>query len=117
MPEETPPTQTTEEKTLTYGDIAADESVHPGIREHAARLASSSTGIGELAVDSVDPSNIPSKIPATPEELAGAEFLHSRDSKLHQSKPVSFEQTRQERLGHKSSQRPAVKINDWLRVL
>ena len=117
MPEETPPTQTTEEKTLTYGDIAADESVHPGIREHAARLASSSTGIGELAVDSVDPSNIPSKIPATPEELAGAEFLHSRDSKLHQSKPVSFEQTRQERLGYKSSQRPAVKISDWLRVL
>jgi len=117
MPEETPPTQTTEQKTPTYGEIAADESVHPGIREHAARLASSSTGIGELAVDSVDSSNIVPKITATPEELAGAEFLHSRDSKLHQSQPVSFEQTRQERLGHKSSQRPAVKISDWLRVL
>ena len=95
MPEETPPTQTTEENIPTYEEIAADESVHPGIREHASRLASSSTDIGELAVDSVDPSNIPSKIPATPEELAGAEFLHSRDSKLHQSQPVSFEQTRQ----------------------
>jgi len=32
MPEETPPTQTTEQKTPTYGEIAADESVHPGIR-------------------------------------------------------------------------------------
>ncbi len=117
MLEETPPTQTTEENRPTYRDIAADASVHPGIREHAARLASTSTGIGELAVDSVDPSNIPSKIPATPEELAGAEFLHSRDPNLHQSQPVSFEQTRQERLGHKSSQRPAVKISDWLRVL
>jgi len=117
MPEETPPEQTTEETTPTYEDIAADESIHPGIREHAARLASLSTDIGELAVDSVDPSNIPSKIPATPEELAGAEFLQSRYPKLHQSQPVSFEQTRQERLGHESSQRPAVKISDWLRVL
>ena len=117
MPEETPPTQTTEENRPTYEDIATDASVHPGIREHAARLASSSTDIGELAVDSVDPSNIPSKIPATPEELAGAQFLHSRDPRLHPSQPVSFEQTRQERLGHESSQRPAVKISDWLRVL
>ena len=117
MPEETPPTQTTEEKTLTYIDVAANQSFHPRIREHATRLASASTGIGELAVDSVDSPNMPSKIPATPEELAGAEFLHSRDSKLHRSQPVSFEQTRQERLGHKSSQRPAVKISDWLRVL
>jgi len=117
MPEETPPTQTTEEKTLTYIDVAANQSFHPRIREHATRLATASTGIGELAVDDVDPSNIVPKIPATPEELAGAEFLHSRDSKLHQSQPVSFEQTRQERLGHESSQRPAVKISDWLRVL
>ena len=117
MPEETPPTQTTEENRPTYKEIAADESVHPEIQKHAARLASASTGIGELAVDDVDPSNIVPKIPATPEELAGAEFLHSRDSKLHQSQPVSFEQTRQERLGHESSQRPAVKISDWLRVL
>jgi hypothetical protein len=90
MPEETPPIQTTEENRSTYEEIATDASV-----------------------DSVDPS----KIPATHEELAGAELLHSRDSKLHQSQPVSFEQTRQERLGHESSQKPAVKISDWLRVL
>jgi len=117
MPEETPPTQTIEENRPTYKEIAADESVHPEIQKHAARLASASTGIVELAVDDVDPSNIVPKIPATPEELAGAEFLHSRDSKLHQSQPVSFEQTRQKRLGHESSQKPAVKISDWLRVL
>jgi hypothetical protein len=117
MPEETPPTQIIEENRPTYEEIAADESVHPDIQKHAARLASSSMGIEELAVDDVDPSNIVSKISATPEELAGAEFLHSRDSKLHQSHPVTFEQTRQERLGHESSQKPAVKISDWLRVL
>jgi len=117
MPEDLDLKQTPDEPTLTYDDIAADESVHPGIREHAARLASSTNGIGELAVAADDSLSLPAKLPATPEELSGANFLHSRDSRLHQSHPVTFEQTRQERLGHQSSQKPAVKINDWLRVL
>ena len=117
MPEDLDLKQTPDEPTLTYEDIAADESVHPGIREHAARLASSTNGIGELAVAADDSLSLPAKLPATPEELSGANFLHSRDSRLHQSHPVTFEQTRQERLGNQSSQKPAVKINDWIRVL
>jgi len=117
MPEDLDLKQTPDEPALTYEDIAADESVHPGIREHAARLASSTNGIGELAVAAGDSLSLTAKLPATPEELSGANFLHSRDSRLHQSHPLTFEQTRQERLGNQSSQKPAVKINDWIRVL
>ena len=44
-------------------------------------------------------------------------FLHQKDSKLHTSGPVEHEKARKELLGEKTSQKPADKIADWLKVI
>ena len=45
------------------------------------------------------------------------QFLHQKDPKLHTSGPVEHEKTRKELAGEKTSQKPADKIADWLKVI
>jgi len=45
------------------------------------------------------------------------QFLHQKDSKLHTSAPVEHEKARKELAGEKTSQKPADKIADWLKVV
>jgi hypothetical protein len=47
----------------------------------------------------------------------GEQFLHQKDSRLHTTDPVEHEQKRKRRKGEKTSQKPAEKISDWLRVI
>ncbi|MFA5175533.1 MAG: hypothetical protein WC430_03925 [Patescibacteria group bacterium] len=50
-------------------------------------------------------------------EHSGEQFLHQKDSKLHVTQPVEYEQTRKKRLGEETTQKPAEKIADWLAVI
>jgi len=47
----------------------------------------------------------------------GEQFLHQKDSKLHTSQPLEHEQARRKRNEEETSQKPADKISDWLKVL
>ena len=48
---------------------------------------------------------------------SGEQFLHQRDSRLHTTNPVEHEKARKERKGKKTSQKPAKKIANWLKVI
>ena len=50
-------------------------------------------------------------------EKFGEQFLHKKDSNLHQSEPVEHEMARKKERGEKVSQKPADKISDWLKVI
>jgi hypothetical protein len=50
-------------------------------------------------------------------ERHGEQFLHQKESSLHTSKPVEHEKVRKKIKGEKTSQRPADKIADWLKVV
>jgi hypothetical protein len=45
------------------------------------------------------------------------QFLHQKDSSLHTSGPVEHEKKRKDMAGEKTSQKPADKIADWLKVV
>lgn len=47
----------------------------------------------------------------------GEQFLHQKDSKLHISGPVEHEKDRKKIKGEETSQKPADKIADWLKVI
>ena len=47
----------------------------------------------------------------------GEQFLHQKDSGLHTTRPVEHEQKRKKMKGEKTSQKPAEKISDWLKVI
>ncbi len=49
--------------------------------------------------------------------MEGNQFLHNKNSKLHISDNVLHEQKRLDRLGEKTTQKPASKIEDWLTLL
>ncbi len=50
-------------------------------------------------------------------ENLGEQFLHKRNPSLHVSDPVEHEKERKERAGEETSQKPAEKITDWLKVI
>jgi hypothetical protein len=50
-------------------------------------------------------------------ENLGEQFLHQRDPKLHTSKFVQLEQIEKKKAGEKTTQKPAEKLADWMRVL
>ena len=43
--------------------------------------------------------------------------LYQKDQKLHTSQPIEHEKIRKEKLGEKTSEKPAEKIVDWLKVI
>jgi len=47
----------------------------------------------------------------------GEQFLHKKDPKLHISEEVEHEKERLERKGEETTQKPADKIEDWLKVI
>ena len=47
----------------------------------------------------------------------GEQFLHQQDPELHVTEPVEHEQERKEIAGQETSQKPAEKIADWLKVI
>lgn len=48
---------------------------------------------------------------------SGEQFLHRKDTKLHITGPIEYEQARKRRVGEPVSQRPADKIASWLGVI
>jgi len=54
--------------------------------------------------------------PVSP-ELAGGQFLHEKDTKLHTSEPVEHEQSRRKLAEEEVHQKPAEKLADWMAVL
>ena len=47
----------------------------------------------------------------------GESFLHQQDSELHTTEPVEHEQERKKIKGEDVSQKPAEKIDDWLKII
>ena len=47
----------------------------------------------------------------------GEQFLHQKESNLHTSKSVKREQTRRRRAGLEIHQKPAEKLDDWMKIL
>ena len=47
----------------------------------------------------------------------GEKFLHQKDTELHLSDPAMHEQDRKKRRGEQTTQKPAEKLSDWMKVL
>jgi len=51
------------------------------------------------------------------EQFSGEQFLHQKDPRLHTSEPVEHEQERKSLADEETTQKPAEKIADWLKVI
>ena len=89
MPDETPPNIPIDETPPTYEDIAADESVDPGIREHAERLSSASGEIAKIAVEETD------SLPRTENKKRPKQKSSPKKQKKHLGNPTGMNADRE----------------------
>ena len=68
--------------------------------------------MSEYSKRELDPESI-----SHPANVSGAELLHQQNPKLHTSKHVELEKIRREKQEKITSEKPAIKIDQWLQVL